>query len=98
MVAGVSNKELEIIKNILAPYAIKYEFYFYGSRVKGTFGKTSDLDVLIKGKEVMPLVDLEVLKERFDESFLPYIVNFSDYHKMDEKFFALIKYDLVKIF
>ena len=54
--------------------------------------------MLIKGKEVMPLVDLEVLKERFDESFLPYIVNFSDYHKMDEKFFALIKSDLVKIF
>lgn len=98
MIAGVSANELEIIKNILAPYSSEYEFYFYGSRVKGTFGTTSDLDVLIKGRHEMPLLDLDELKEEFDESFLPYIVNFSDYHKIDKKFFEIIKSDLVKIF
>lgn len=98
MVSGVSGSELEIIKSILVPYSQEYEFYFYGSRVKGTFGKTSDLDVLIKGRYEMPLLDLDELKERFDESLLPYIVNFSDYHKIDEKFFEIIKSDLVKIF
>ncbi len=98
MIVGVSDSELEIIKNILAPYSLEYEFYFYGSRVKGTFGKTSDLDILIKGRNAMPLLDLDELKEKFDESFLPYIVNFSDYHKMDEKFFELIKNNLVKVF
>lgn len=46
----------------------------------------------------MPLLDFGALKEEFDESFLPYIVNFSDYNKIDKKFFELIKNDLVKIF
>lgn len=98
MIAGVSEKETTVIKKILAPYAEIYEFYFYGSRVKGTFGKTSDLDILIKGAAEMPLSVLEELKEKFDDSSLSYIVNFSDYNKIDKVFYDHIKKDLVSVF
>lgn len=97
MIKGVSEKEENIIKAILAPYWEIYAFYFYGSRVKGTHSKVSDLDILIKGATEMPLEMIEDLKQQFDESPLPYIVNFSDYHKMDENFYKRIEKDLISI-
>lgn len=64
MVLGVTDKEQRIIEDILDAYADSYAFYYYGSRVKGNFEKTSDLDVLIKGQKEMPLFILSELKEK----------------------------------
>ena len=97
MLLGVTDEEMNIIVDILKNYASKYSFYLYGSRVKGGFDKTSDLDVLIKGDEEIPLRELSILKEKFDESYLPYVVNFSDYTTMDKIFYNLIKDDLIKV-
>ncbi|MBR2068966.1 MAG: nucleotidyltransferase domain-containing protein [Candidatus Gastranaerophilales bacterium] len=94
MIKGINDKELKIIKNILDNYN-NYNFYFYGSRIKGNFSKTSDLDILIKGDSAIPLNTLEELKEVFDKSMLPYIVNFVDFYSIDEKFYKLIENDLV---
>lgn len=95
MVLGITDKEQQIIEGILDAYADSYSFYYYGSRVKGNFEKTSDLDVLIKGEKEMPLRILSELKEKFDASYLPYIVNFSDYHNITPYFYDHIKQDLV---
>ena len=46
----------------------------------------------------MPLSDVEYLKQQFDASSLPYIVNFSDYHKIDAGFYKRIEKDLVSVF
>lgn len=97
MELGITEKEHNIILKILKGYFDKYSFYYYGSRIKGTFNKTSDLDILVRGNQEMPLRDLVELKEKFDESKLPYIVNFTDYNNIDEKFFNLIKEDLVQV-
>ena len=94
---GITKKEHTIILNILKEYFDNYSFYYYGSRVKGTFNKTSDLDILIKSNQEMPLKDLVELKEKFDESSLPYIVNFTDYNNIDDNFYSLIKDDLVLV-
>lgn len=96
MIAGITEKEQQIIESILDDYAQNYAFYYYGSRVKGNFEKTSDLDVLIKGNQEMPLSVLNEMKERFDLSSLPYIVNFSDFHKITPAFYELIKQDCVE--
>ena len=96
MIPGVTEKEHNIIIEILKEYS-QYSFYYYGSRVKGNFNKTSDLDILIKGKQEVPISELAQLKEKMDESNLPYIVNFSDYNSIDEHFYNLIKTDLVLI-
>lgn len=97
MELGITEKEHNIVLEILKEYFDKYSFYYYGSRIKGTFNKTSDLDILIRGNQEMPLRNLAELKEKFDESKLPYIVNFTDYNAIDEKFFNLIKEDLVQV-
>ena len=90
-------KEEKIIAEILSVYKNDYSFYMYGSRVKGNFEKTSDLDILIKGKEEMPIFELADIREKMDNSDLPFIVNFSDYHNMDKHFYNLIEKDLVLI-
>lgn len=97
MIKGVSEAEESIVKSILEPYSATYTFYFYGSRVKGKYSKVSDLDILIKGDAEMPLSDVEYLKQQFDASSLPYIVNFCDYHKIDASFYKRIEKDLVLV-
>jgi len=97
MIKGITEAEERIIQDILKPYRDDFEFYYYGSRVKGDFEKASDLDILIKGQYEMPYNKKEVIKFLFDQSDLPYIVNFADFNQIDEKFYKLIEKDLVKI-
>lgn len=95
LIKGITSKEYNIIKTILEPYKNKYEFYFYGSRVRGNFRPLSDLDILVKSKNNIDLNDIDNLKNFFDESTLPYVVNLS--YELDEDFYKLIEKDLVKI-
>lgn len=92
MIKGVTEKEEKIIKDILREYP--YDFYYYGSRVKGDFTKASDLDILTNE---LSYSELEKIETKFNESRIPYVVNLSLKSKMDEKFYNLIKNDLVKI-
>ena len=95
MISGITEKEEKIIKDILSNYP--YDFYYYGSRVKGDFTKGSDLDVLIKNKNEIEQNIIDEISLKFNESLIPYRVNFSDYKKMSEDFYNLIKNDLVKV-
>lgn len=91
MIKGITKKEFKIIKEILQNYDAK--FYAYGSRVKGDFSELSDLDILVKSdKDIIP-----ELKYKFDQSYIPYIVNFTDAKSIDENFYNLIKDDLTEI-
>lgn len=96
MIKGISQKEEEIIKQILKDYP--YEFYYYGSRVKGVYTKGSDLDILIKNSEEIPQNIIDEIYYKFNESIIPYRVNFSIFNSMSEDFYKLIKNDLVKVF
>lgn len=93
---GLNEKQEKIILDIIKKYP-EYEFFAYGSRVKGNFVKSSDLDILIKGKNSAPQVIIEKLKAEFYESLLPFIVNITDYHEIDKDFYEQIKLDLVII-
>jgi len=93
MIKGVTEKEYKIISGILQKYS--GEFFAYGSRVKGDFSPVSDLDILVKSDNYEKII--YDLKNDFDKSYLPYIVNFTDYNNIDEKFYNLIKDDLTKL-
>ena len=95
MVKGVTSKEETIIKEILREYP--YEFYYYGSRVKGDYTKSSDLDILIKSDTPIPTLIMNELSTKFNESKIPYIVNFSDFNLLEDNFFRHIQPTLVKI-
>ena len=95
MIKGVTEKEENIIKSILGLYP--YDFYYYGSRVKGDYTKSSDLDILLKSEVDVPYSVLDDIELKFNESKIPYIVNMSLYKSMDENFYNLIKDDLVRV-
>ena len=95
MIKGITSKEYNIIKTILEQYKNKYEFYFYGSRVRGNFRPLSDLDILVKSKNNIDLNDIDNIKTFFDEGTLAYVVNLS--YELDGDFYKLIENDLVKI-
>ena len=76
-IKGIKPEEEIIIKSILEPYKSKYEFYYYGSRVKGNFRFLSDLDILVTNSGKINLEDINFIKEAFDNSLLPYIAKVS---------------------
>lgn len=94
-IKGLTEKEETIVKEILKPYFSKYDFYFYGSRVKGNFRPLSDLDILMKSDSNINLNDIDKIKEKFDESDLSFVVNLA--YNVDEKFYNLIVCDLIKV-
>lgn len=94
-IKGLTEKEETIISNILKPYFEKYDFYYYGSRVKGNFRSLSDLDIFVKTNSQIDLNDIEELKEKFDESDLSFVVNLT--YDVDEKFYNMIVCDLIKV-
>ena len=94
-IKGLTEKEENIVKDILKLYLEKYDFYFYGSRVKGNYRALSDLDILVVPKTSINLNDIELIREMFDNSDLSFIVNFV--YDIDDKFYNLIKNDLVKV-
>jgi len=102
MIVGISEAQEQIINQILEPYFKEFSFFYYGSRVKGGFEATSDLDILIKAKTnpkqtKIPSAILEEIKEKFDQSNLPFIVNFSDYASVDDGFYEMIKGDSERV-
>ena len=94
-IKGLTEKEASIVKEILNPYLEKYDFYFYGSRVKGNFRKLSDLDILVQTNSEIDFNDIDDIREKFDNSDLSFIVNLA--YDVEDKFFALIEKDLVKV-
>lgn len=93
MLKGVTPEEYKEILSILKKYNAK--FYAYGSRVKGDYTKSSDLDILVNSDNYNHIY--RNLKEDFDNSHIPYIVNFIDKNNISDEFYSFIQKDLVKL-
>lgn len=88
----IDSKDYEILKSILSKYP--YQFYVYGSRVKGTAKKNSDLDICyydIPRKEILDL------NQELKDSDLSFIVELVAWNNMRPAFQKNIEKDLVKI-
>ena len=53
--------------------------------------------IMIKGENPAEINDIEVLKEKFDNSNLFYIVNIVDFYSLSDKFYDIIKTDITNI-
>ena len=89
----LEEKHWNIIKKALSKYT--YVFYAYGSRVKGTAKKYSDLDLCYQ-KEI-PLSVISQLREEFTESNLPFEVELVAWKHMRPTFQELISKDLIRL-
>jgi predicted nucleotidyltransferase len=78
----IEERHWEILQNILRKYP--YNFYAYGSRVKGISRKFSDLDICYQ--EDIPLNTLAHLEADLEKSDLPIIVELVDWKRMNPDF------------
>jgi len=83
-------RHLNIILDILGKY--QYHFYAFGSRVKNTAKRFSDLDLCYK--EPIPDGVIIELEEKFEESDLPFKIDFLDWKRCTKDFQELISKDL----
>lgn len=89
----IENRHWKIVCGILNKYP--YRFYAYGSRVKGTTHRTSDLDLCYQ--ESIPDSLVFEIKDEFTESNLPFLVELVNWNHMRPVFQKAIKKDLTLI-
>ncbi|MGC9386704.1 MAG: nucleotidyltransferase family protein [Hydrogenovibrio sp.] len=73
------------------------EIYAYGSRTKDQARPYSDLDLLVKAQQKLPIETLYKLKDAFEFSDLPFRVDIQDWYAMDDGFKANIESSLIQI-
>jgi predicted nucleotidyltransferase len=88
---NISENQYQIIKNILGKYP--YQFYVFGSRVKGTHRNLSDFDLCFMGN--IPDATITKIKGDFEDSDLPFQVDIIDFNRCSDDFKKLIQKDLV---
>lgn len=69
------------IKNIISRHLDlkKHKIFIFGSRTTGKARKFSDYDVGIMGKIAISLATMARIKDSFEESDLPYVVDVVDF-------------------
>ncbi len=86
---GLNISEIESILSILKKYPKITDAILFGSRAKGNFSNGSDIDIALKGEDLV-LNDLLDISTEFDELPLPYKFDLVLYHRIKE--IALIEH------
>jgi predicted nucleotidyltransferase len=73
---------LERIVDVLRENPLVEEAILYGSRAKGVHKPGSDIDVVLKGKE-LTLQDLNRISLALDDLLMPYTFDLSLFHHID---------------
>jgi len=71
---GLTEKDCEIIKNVLSKNIRITRAILYGSRAMGTFRKASDVDLALEG-ENLEMHDVASVRRELEESSLPFEVD-----------------------
>jgi predicted nucleotidyltransferase len=93
----VSPEVLQGVLSIIDRYAPECEVRAFGSRVKGTPKTYSDLDLALVGDKKLTDQVMYSLKEAFEESDIPFRVDFLDWNAISHEFQNVIKKEYVVI-
>ena len=89
------SNHLEIVRNILKQHIPNHKVAAYGSPVRWTARKYSDLDLVVLNDEPLPSQDILAIKEDLSESDLPFKVDVVEWAKINESFRNIISSDVV---
>ncbi|PIU55496.1 MAG: nucleotidyltransferase domain-containing protein [Deltaproteobacteria bacterium CG07_land_8_20_14_0_80_38_7] len=94
----LTNKEKAIVISILRQLLpSNVEIFFFGSRIDGTSRRASDLDILLKGATQIDLGLIAMVREKMEESNLPFKVDILDYHSCSQEMLKNISSNIIKI-
>ena len=87
-----------IFEGLLREYVPEAEVWAYGSRITGEGHEGSDLDLVVRGPELKPLVDgfFELL-EAIEQSNIPILVQAHDWARLPESSHREIERDYVVV-
>jgi len=83
-------RHLETVRRILAAHLPGVEVRAFGSRVRGTARRFSDLDLAVVADDPLPADRLEALRDAFSASDLPILVDVLDWHAVNPAFRAVV--------
>ncbi len=81
----------EFLIKVINRYFPDIEIFVFGSRASGTFIKTSDLDLCIKGKKKLDLPNWSKLEDEICQSDLPFKVDLLDWYRLPPELQKTIK-------
>jgi predicted nucleotidyltransferase len=79
---GLSQSTIATLHKIFKRYAGLEKVILYGSRAKGNYKTGSDIDLTLVG-EALSFDDMMNIKRDLDDSSLPYMVDVSLFHQLD---------------
>jgi predicted nucleotidyltransferase len=81
---GLTQTNLDDIKKVLREFPAVEAVYLYGSRAKGNYKPSSDIDLVLKGN-TLNLAQLSNILIKLDDLLLPNQFDVSLYHHIDNK-------------
>jgi type I restriction enzyme S subunit len=87
----------EEVKRILMSCVPGYEVWAFGSRVKGTAKKYSDLDLAVISEQQLPIATMAELRHSLEESDLTIKVDVVDWAQTTAQFRKIIKENKVVV-
>jgi len=81
---GLKKNVIADIQNIFSKFDDVQEGLIFGSRAKGNYHPGSDIDITLKGDR-LNLQRLNKITNNLDDLFLPYIVDLSIYHQINNQ-------------
>lgn len=96
-IVGIRGEDIKMIKGITALIRPDAKLYAFGSRVNGSAKKESDLDIILKANDKIPLTDIINIKELLKASPIIFSVDIMDWHGLGEGFRNAIQKDLKEI-
>ena len=79
MLYGLNAETIESINNVFSNHESIEEVVLYGSRAKGNFQPSSDIDLTLKG-DSLSLHDQLKIETELDDLLLPYKIDLSLFH------------------
>jgi predicted nucleotidyltransferase len=80
---GLSDTVIRKMQSVIAGFPEVEEVVIYGSREKGNFKPGSDIDLTLKGN-ALSLATLRQMETKLDNLNLPYTIDLSIYHLIDD--------------
>ncbi|OOH87716.1 DNA polymerase beta subunit [Pasteurellaceae bacterium 15-036681] len=93
----ISDQELAIVKTVLQQYATNIPVWAYGSRVKGTAKRYSDLDLALITKEPLTFLQLAKLENAFSDSELEWKVDILDWASASDEFKQIVLQNYIEL-
>jgi predicted nucleotidyltransferase len=79
---GLKEQDVQAIQNVFEQYPTVDRVILYGSRAKGDYRKSSDIDLTLEGTS-LDLNTLLKIENQLDDLLLPYKIDLSVFHKIE---------------